>query len=113
MKRLITFKNNPKIISTATICGPKESRGNLGKFVDKKISDDYNNEKTFELAERKMLTYAVKTLPMGTAYAVWTGMGAAGAVIAGIVLFSEPSTIWHIVFLSMIVIGIVGIKAVS
>ena len=60
MKRLITFKNNPKIISTATICGPKESRGNLGVFVDKKISDDYNNEKTFELAERKMLTFAVK-----------------------------------------------------
>ena len=60
-----------------------------------------------------LLTYAVKTLPMGTAYAVWTGMGAAGAVIAGIVLFSEPSTIWHIVFLSMIVVGIIGIKAVS
>ena len=60
-----------------------------------------------------LLTYAVKTLPMGTAYAVWTGMGAAGAVIAGIVLFSEPSTIWHIVFLSMIIVGIIGIKAVS
>ena len=60
-----------------------------------------------------LLTFAVKNLPMGTAYAVWTGMGAAGAVIAGIVLFKEPSSMWHILFLSMIIIGIIGIKIVS
>jgi len=60
MKRLIKFKNNPKIISTATICGPKEAKSNLSVFIDKKIDDDYNNEKTFELAERKMLSYSVK-----------------------------------------------------
>ena len=60
MKNLILFKNSPKLIATATVCGPKESRGNLGAFVDKKISDDYNDEKTFELAERKMLSYVVK-----------------------------------------------------
>lgn len=60
MGRVITFKNAPKIISTATICGPKEANGNLAVFIDKKIDDDYNNEKTFELAERKMLSYAVR-----------------------------------------------------
>lgn len=60
MKRLITFKNNPKIIGTATVCGPKEARGNLAHFIDKKISNDYNDEKSFELAERKMLTFVTK-----------------------------------------------------
>ena len=60
-----------------------------------------------------LLNVAIRSLPMGLAYAVWTGMGAAGAVIAGIVLFKEPCTFWHVLFLSMIIGGIVGIKFVS
>lgn len=60
MGKVIYFKNNPKIIATATICGPKEARGNLGVYVDKKLSDDYNKEKSFELAERKMLTFVIE-----------------------------------------------------
>ena len=60
-----------------------------------------------------LLNVAIRSLPMGVAYAVWTGMGAAGAVIAGIVLFKEPCTFWHVLFLSMIIGGIVGIKFVS
>ncbi len=60
-----------------------------------------------------LLNFAIRTLPIGIAYAVWTGMGAAGAVIAGIILFKEPCTFWHIFFLSMIIIGLIGIKFVS
>ena len=60
-----------------------------------------------------LLNFAIRTLPIGLAYAVWTGMGAAGAVIAGIILFKEPCTFWHIFFLSMIIIGLIGIKFVS
>jgi len=60
-----------------------------------------------------LLNVSIRTLPMGIAYAVWTGMGAAGAVIAGIVLFKEPCTFWHVFFLSMIIAGLVGIKFVS
>ena len=57
--RVLLFKNAPTIIATATICGPKEAQGNLAMYIDKKIDDDYNNEKSFELAERKMLIYAI------------------------------------------------------
>ncbi len=60
-----------------------------------------------------LLNVSIRTLPMGIAYAVWTGMGAAGTVIAGIVLFKEPCTFWHVFFLSMIIAGLVGIKFVS
>lgn len=60
-----------------------------------------------------LLTIAIRTLPIGLSYAIWTGMGAAGAVLAGIFLFNEPSTMWHIFFLSLIVVGIIGINFVS
>lgn len=60
-----------------------------------------------------LLNVSIRTLPIGVAYAVWTGMGAAGAVVAGIVLFKEPCTFWHVFFLSLIVCGLVGIKFVS
>ena len=56
----IYFKNKPKIISTATIAGPKECCGILGKYVDCALTDDMFGEKTFERAERKMLLYAVE-----------------------------------------------------
>lgn len=55
----IFFKNKPQIIATATICGPKEAEGNLGKYIDEKLADDYYGEKSFELAERKMLTRVI------------------------------------------------------
>lgn len=60
-----------------------------------------------------LLNLAIRTLPLGLSYAIWTGMGAAGAVVAGIFLFNEPSGFWHILFLSMIVIGIIGINFVT
>ena len=59
------------------------------------------------------LSQATKSLPLGTAYAVWTGIGALGAVIVGIVLFKEPVTAARIFFVSLLLIGIVGLKATS
>lgn len=59
------------------------------------------------------LSQATKTLPLGTAYAVWTGIGALGAVIVGILFFKEPVTAARIFFVSMLLIGIVGLKATS
>ena len=55
MSRIILFKNKPKIISAATVCGKKEGSGNLGKYVDEIVTDDYFGEESFEFAERKML----------------------------------------------------------
>ena len=59
------------------------------------------------------LSQATKSLPLGTAYAVWTGIGALGAVIVGIVLFKEPVTAARIFFVSLLLIGIVVLKATS
>ena len=59
------------------------------------------------------LSQATKTLPLGTAYGVWTGIGALGAVIVGIVLFKEPVTAARIFFVSLLLIGIIGIKMTS
>ena len=59
------------------------------------------------------LTLAVKVLPVGTAYAVWTGIGIAGTVILGIVLFDEPVNLLRILFISLIIISIVGLKIIS
>ena len=60
-----------------------------------------------------LLAIAVRTLPLGTAYAVWTGTGTAGAVLLGIVLFSEPATFLRLLFVGLIVAGIVGLKLVT
>lgn len=55
----IFFKNNPRIISTGTIAGPKECAGVVGKYVDKTLSEDTFGESTYEKAECKMLSYAI------------------------------------------------------
>jgi len=59
------------------------------------------------------LSAALKSLPVGTAYAVWTGIGAVGVAILGIVLFNEPRTWPRIVCIALIVAGIAGLKATS
>lgn len=56
------------------------------------------------------LAQALKTIPLGTAYAVWTGIGAVGTVIFGIYLFDEPKTFARVFFIFLIVTGIVGLK---
>ncbi|WP_426689923.1 quaternary ammonium compound efflux SMR transporter SugE [Rhodanobacter ginsengiterrae] len=57
-----------------------------------------------------LLAMAVKTLPIGTAYAIWTGIGAVGAVALGIVLFGDPATLSRLLCVALIVMGIVGLK---
>lgn len=56
------------------------------------------------------LSQATKTLPMGTAYAVWTGIGAAGTALIGIVFMREPANFYRIMSLLMIVGGVLGLK---
>jgi quaternary ammonium compound-resistance protein SugE len=56
------------------------------------------------------LLYAQRTIPMGTAYAVWTGIGAVGAFVLGVLLFGEPASLARIFFVGLIVVGIVGLK---
>lgn len=60
-----------------------------------------------------LLGIAMKTLPVGTAYAVWTGIGAVGTVLLGIALFNEPVTVARMVCVGLIVGGIIGLKATS
>src|SRR3954465_14882287 len=60
-----------------------------------------------------LLGWAMRSLPVGTAYAVWTGIGAVGTVILGIVLFGEPATVARLVCVGLIVAGIVGLKIVT
>jgi len=60
-----------------------------------------------------LLALAVKTLPLSTAYAIWTGIGAVGAVILGIVLFHESASPARLACLALIIVGIIGLKVVS
>ena len=60
-----------------------------------------------------LLIKATETLPIGTAYAVWTGVGAAGTVLVGIFIFKEPADFWRLFFLSILISSIIGLKAVS
>lgn len=59
------------------------------------------------------LLKATQTLPIGTAYAVWTGVGAVGSVVMGILLFKEPAEFWRLFFLTTLIASIIGIKFVS
>ena len=60
-----------------------------------------------------LLGWAMRTLPVGTAYAVWTGIGAVGTVALGIVLFQEPATAARLGCVALIVAGIVGLKVTA
>jgi quaternary ammonium compound-resistance protein SugE len=60
-----------------------------------------------------LLGLAVKALPVGTAYAVWTGIGAVGTAILGIYLFAQPATALRLMCIGLILCGIVGLKLVS
>ena len=60
-----------------------------------------------------LLGLALRTLPVGTAYAVWTGVGAVGTVLLGIVLFGEPATVGRLACAGLIVAGIVGLKVLA
>ena len=65
------------------------------------------------IASFYFLSLALKSLPLGTAYAIWTGIGTVGTVTLGIILFKEPIDITRLICIGFIVIGIVGLKVVS
>jgi len=60
-----------------------------------------------------LLIKATESLPMGTAYAVWTGIGAVGTVILGILVFKEPVTFWRMFFLFTLIASVIGLKVFS
>ena len=67
----------------------------------------------FTILSMGLLAKATQALPLGTAYPVWTGIGAVGTVIVGIFVFSEPATFWRLFFITMLIASIVGLKTVS
>ncbi|MEU8350067.1 SMR family transporter, partial [Streptomyces sp. NPDC048845] len=60
-----------------------------------------------------LLAQAVRTLPVGTAYGVWVGIGAAGAAVYGMVVLGEPATAARIFFIALLLVAVVGLKATS
>ncbi len=60
-----------------------------------------------------LLMKAIQTLPIGTAYAVWTGIGAVGTVLMGILIFKEPADFWRVFFILTLIASIIGLKVVS
>lgn len=60
-----------------------------------------------------LLIKATQHLPLGTAYAVWTGIGAVGTVLVGILIFKEPASFWRLFFIFTLISSIIGLKAVS
>ena len=62
------------------------------------------------VASMLLLARAVESLPIGTAYAVWTGIGAVGAATLGVVLFGEPISVARVGFISLIILGVVGLN---
>ena len=64
-------------------------------------------------ASMALLGFALKTLPIGTAYAVWTGIGAVGTAVLGVVLLGEPATAMRLACIGIIVLGIVGLKVTT
>jgi quaternary ammonium compound-resistance protein SugE len=88
----------------------------LGKAKETTGNDSYLWYGGFLIAlivSMSLLIKATQNLPIGTAYAVWTGIGAVGTVLVGILVFKEPATFWRIFFITTLIGSIVGLKAVS
>ncbi|MBV7698900.1 multidrug efflux SMR transporter [Streptomyces sp. TRM70350] len=65
------------------------------------------------VASMLLLAYAAKSLPIGTAYGVWVGIGAAGSAVLGMVVLGEPATAARIFFVCLLLVAVVGLKATS
>ncbi|MET8285525.1 quaternary ammonium compound efflux SMR transporter SugE [Streptomyces sp. NPDC048448] len=65
------------------------------------------------VASMVLLSYAAKSLPIGTAYGVWVGIGAAGAAVLGMVVLGEPATAARIFFVCLLLVAVVGLKVTS
>ena len=67
----------------------------------------------FYVLSAVLLAKATETIPIGTAYPVWTGIGALGSVLVGIIIFHEPATFWRLFFITTLTASIIGLKIVS
>lgn len=93
----------------------------LGFTTMMKLSDGFSPQRPwyavgfclFALASFGMINLAIKGIPLGTAYAIWTGIGVLGTVIIGVVWFDEPTTPSRLAFLSLLLISIIGLKLVE
>lgn len=91
----------------------------IGWAVGLKYSDGFSKPFVSTLTVMAMvasvwlLSLAMKTIPVGTAYAVWTGIGAVGVAVLGMVLFGESREVLRVICLFMIIAGIIGLKLVS
>lgn len=65
------------------------------------------------LSSLGLLTLAMRTIPLGTAYAVWTGIGAFGTAIVGILFYGDPHDIYRLFFLTLLIVSIIGLRLVS
>ena len=65
------------------------------------------------VASMLLLMKATQTLPLGTAYAVWTGIGAVGTALIGIFVFNDPASFWRVFFIITLIVSIIGLKAVA
>jgi quaternary ammonium compound-resistance protein SugE len=91
----------------------------VGFTTSLKLSDNFSNKWWAILffisitLSFYFLNKAIEIIPIGTAYAVWTGIGAVGTVIVGIILFKEPSDFWRMFFIFLLIGSILGLKFVS
>ena len=67
----------------------------------------------FTIASMVLLAKATQSLPLGTAYPVWTGIGAVGTVLIGIFIFHEPASFWRLFFIFTLIASIIGLKILS
>lgn len=67
----------------------------------------------FTVVSMGLLAKVTQSLPIGTAYAVWTGVGAVGTVLVGIFVFHEPATFWRLFFIFTLIASLVGLKTVK
>ncbi len=67
----------------------------------------------FTVISMGLLAKVTQTMPVGTAYPVWTGIGAVGTVVVGILFFNEPATFWRLFFITTLIASIVGLKMLS
>ena len=66
----------------------------------------------FYILSMVFLAKAIKAIPIGTAYPIWTGIGAVGTVLIGILVFKEPVTLWHMLFIFTLIASVIGLKIV-
>lgn len=91
----------------------------IGFTTSLKLSENFSNTKWTIIflvcisGSFFFLNKAIQTIPLGTGYAVWTGIGAVGTVLVGIFLYKEPADIWRMIFIFLLIGSIIGLKVVS